>query len=167
MSEKNELVVVNSTSLISNLTNNQLVGRADAFRQFKEFIKTEMVDGVDYGVIPSMNKPCLFKAGGEKAQMLLGLTPEYKLLHREFISNQEKKDKVWNKDSRKYDIVETIRNYYAWEWSCELWHGDKKIGEGVGACNSEERKWDIHFAGVNLPQSVTCQPRGGFVFVVR
>lgn len=154
MSEKNEIVVVNSTALISNLTNNELNARADAFRQFKDFIRTELVDGIDFGQIPSVNKPCLFKAGGEKAQMLLGLTPEYKLLNRAFVPNQERKYKVWNKDARKYETVETIRNYYAWEWSCELWFGDKKVGEGVGACNSEERKWVSQYDRGESPDSL-------------
>lgn len=154
MSNGNEIVVVNSTSLITNLTNNDLLARADSFKQFKEFVKNDFVDGVDYGVIPSVKKPCLFKAGGEKAQMLLGLTPEYKLLNREFIANNVIKNKVWNSSSRTYDTVEQIRNYYSWEWSCELWYNDKKVGEGVGSCNSEERKYVSQYEKGETPDSL-------------
>jgi hypothetical protein len=33
--------------------------------------------------------------------------------------------------------------------------------------DSNKGEWDIQAAGGQLPKTVTCQPRGGFVFVVR
>lgn len=135
----NEMEVVNSSALIQSTTDS-LVAMSTAMQEFKDFIKNELVDGVDYGVIPN-TKACLFKPGGEKVQMFMGLTPQYKLLHREFIANQPKQNKVWNERQHTYEIVESIRNYYAWEFSCELYHGTVKVAEGVGMANSEEEKY--------------------------
>lgn len=154
MSQNGEIAIVNSTSLISNVQNQDLVSRAKSFNDFKDFIRAELKDGIDFGMIPKVDKPCLFKAGGEKTQMLLGLTPQYKLIHREFIPNQKHEYKAWNDTTRKYETKESIRNYYSWEWSCELWYGDVKVGEGVGACNSEERKYVSQYDKGESPNSL-------------
>lgn len=135
----NEMEVVNSSTLIQSTTDS-LMAMSTAMQEFKDFIKNELVDGIDYGVIPSA-KPCLFKSGGEKVQMFMGLTPQYKLLNRTFIPNQPKQDRVWNENNRRYEIKETVRNYYAWEFSCELYHGSVKVAEGVGMANTEEEKY--------------------------
>ena len=135
----NEMEVVNSSSLIQGTTGN-LTAMSTAMQEFKDFIKNELIDGIDYGVIPNA-KACLFKSGGEKVQMFMGLTPQYKLLNRSFIPNQVKQDRVWNEQNRKYEVKEIIRNYYAWEFSCELYHGDIKVAEGVGMANTEEEKY--------------------------
>lgn len=151
---ENEIAIVNSTSLIEQTTSNALIDKSKAFNEFKEFIKNDLKDGVDFGKIPSVEKPCLFKAGGEKIQLYLGLTPQYKLLHREFVPNQVRKDKVWNDVTKKYQEVETVRNYYCWEWSCELWHGSVKVAEGVGMGNTEEDKYVSQYKGAKTPDSL-------------
>lgn len=151
---ENEITIVNSTSLIEQTTSNALIDKSKAFNEFKEFIKNDLKDGVDFGKIPSVEKPCLFKAGGEKIQLYLGLTPQYKLLHREFVPNQVRKDKVWNDVTKKYQEVETVRNYYCWEWSCELWHGSVKVAEGVGMGNTEEDKYVSQYKGAKTPDSL-------------
>jgi hypothetical protein len=50
---------------------------------FLNAIKTTLVDGVDFGVIPSARrsstKPSLFKSGGEKVAVMLGLTPIFRM----------------------------------------------------------------------------------------
>lgn len=151
---ENEITIVNSTSLIEQTTSNALIEKSKAFNEFKEFLKNDLKDGVDFGKIPSVEKPCLFKAGGEKIQLYLGLTPQYKLLHREFVPNQVRKDKVWNDVTKKYQEVETVRNYYCWEWSCELWHGSIKVAEGVGMGNTEEDKYVSQYKGAKTPDSL-------------
>ena len=151
---ENEITIVNSTSLIEQTTSNALIEKSKAFNEFKEFLKNDLKDGVDFGKIPSVEKPCLFKAGGEKIQLYLGLTPQYKLLHREFVPNQVRKDKVWNDVTKKYQEVETVRNYYCWEWSCELWHGSVKVAEGVGMGNTEENKYVSQYKGAKTPDSL-------------
>lgn len=133
--------IVNSTSLITTLSTNTIQDRADALKKFKEFIKTDFVDGVDFGLIPSTDKPTLFKAGYEKIEFYLGLSPQYRLINREFVPNQEIKQKVWNNETKRFDVVEAIRNFYSWEFACDLYSGDTKVAEGVGCANTEERKY--------------------------
>lgn len=154
MNVENELEIINSTALIANFSNNELIDRAKSFQGFKDFLKEELKDGIDFGQIPNVDKPCLFKAGGEKIQLLMGLTPQYKLLNREFLQNQNITYKTWNEDMKKYDYASGIRNYYSWEWSCELWFGNKKVAEGVGAGNSEERKFVSQYKKSETPSSL-------------
>jgi len=59
----NEIVIVNSTSIISNLQTTEISNRADNLKKFKDFIKNDFVDGVDFGLIPNTDKPCLLKPG--------------------------------------------------------------------------------------------------------
>lgn len=134
-------IIVNSSSLIEQTVGEKLSVMAKNIDEFKEFIKGQLIDGVDFGLLPSVDKPCLLKSGGEKIQLFMGLTPQYKLLNRTFIPNQQKIDKVYNEETRKYDLVEVVRNYYAWEFSCELYHGEIKVAEGVGMANTEEDKY--------------------------
>ena len=138
--------LVNSTALITSLPTGLIQHRADALRAFKDFIKTDFIDGVDYGLIPSTDKPTLFKAGYEKIQFYLGLSPQYRLINREFVPNQEIKQKVWNNETKQYDVVEMIRNFYSWEWACDLYSGNTKVAEGVGCANTEERKYVIQYS---------------------
>lgn len=151
---KNEIVVVNSTSIISELNANAYEVRNTGLETFKGFVKSILVDGVDFGQIPNVDKPCLLKPGFEKIQFLLGLTPQYKLMNREFLPNQSKKDKVYNDKTKSYDIVETIRTYYAWEFSCELYRGDIKVAEGVGCANTEEKKYVAQYKKNETPDSL-------------
>lgn len=132
----------NSTMLISNFVTDDCASvLSKNLEEFKNFIKNELVDGIDFGIIPTVDKPCLFKSGGEKVQIYLGLSPRYILLNREFISGLKTKNSDWDENARKYIYTDVIRNYYAWEWACELWYGDVKVAEGVGMANTEEDKF--------------------------
>lgn len=136
----NELEIVNSSMLIQGVSAS-LETMSTAMQEFKDFMKNAMVDGVDYGVLPNTQKACLFKAGAEKIQMYLGLTPQYKVIGRECVPNMSSLKKAWDDNSHSYKTVETIRNYYSWEFSCELYHGTVKVAEGVGMANTEEEKY--------------------------
>lgn len=151
----NEIVVVNSTSLVANLNTEVYTQRHNDLQSFKDFIKANFVDGVDFGLIPNTDKPCLFKPGFEKIQFFLGLTPQYKLLNRVFTPNQEKKYKKWNDKTKSYDVVEVIRNFYSWEFSCELYHGNIKVAEGVGCANTEEKKYVSQYEKSETPDSLS------------
>lgn len=152
--EKMEVQCVNGTSIISNLQTNTVSDRAQKLKAFKEFISNDFVDGVDFGMLPNTDKPCLLKPGFEKIQFYLGLSPRYKLLNREFRVNQEKKYKEYNEVSKKYETTEVIRNFYSWEWSCELYHGDIKVAEGVGCANTEEKKYVSQYKKSETPDSL-------------
>lgn len=152
--EKMEIQVANGTSIIANLQENTMCSRAENLRKFKDFIKRDFVDGVDFGQIPGTDKPCLLKPGFEKIQFYLGLTPQYRLLNRECRPNQSKQYKRYNEKTKKYEIVEAIRNYYAWEWACELYFNGVKVAEGVGCANTEEKKYVGQYEKSETPDSL-------------
>ena len=151
---KMEIEPINSTSIITSLQQSTIATRATDLKSFKEFIKNDFVDGVDFGLIPGTDKPTLFKPGFEKIQFYLGLTPVYRLLSRQFTPNQAKQYKKYNEKTKSYEIVETIRNYYSWEWACELYHGNTKVAEGVGCANTEEKKYVSQYETKETPDSL-------------
>lgn len=125
-----EIVVVSASSLIDSAFNNNIAQMANKINSFTTAVKSMLIDGVDYGMIPGVDKPCLFKAGAEKIQYLLGLTPQYTLLDRCY-EPMEKNDKgEVTKDS-----------YYRYEFMCSLYRGDIKVAEGVGTANTREKKY--------------------------
>ena len=139
--ESREIAIVNSTELVAGVNESTLESRAQDLKTFKDFLKNDLVDGIDFGKIPNVDKPCLFKAGFEKIQFYLGLSPRYTLIHREFtkVSVDEK----------------TTRNFYSWEWSCALYYGETKVAEGVGCANTEERKYAYQYnSGKSTPDTL-------------
>src|SRR5215472_8822593 len=46
-------------------------------KEFQEFVKGYMIEGEDYGKIPGVSKPSLFKPGAEKLCELYGLADTY------------------------------------------------------------------------------------------
>lgn len=156
----NAIIQVNPAELLQTETGGY-IQVADRMDKFKEFLKDKLIDGVDYGIIPvgknSKTPPpkSLFKPGAEKIQMYLGLTPMYRLLCRSFIENRNVVDKVWNEDLRKYERVENCRNYYSWEWACDLYYNGVKVSEGVGMANTEEDKYTKQYANGKTPDSLS------------
>ena len=106
----NELQIYNSTNLINATTTDMLNERATQFTELKEFLKIQLKDGIDFGEIPNTNKPSLFKAGGEKIQMLLGITPIYKLLNRNF-EKIDIESIEWSEETKKRETVISHRNF--------------------------------------------------------
>lgn len=88
----------------------------------QEFIKNHMKKGEDYGEIPGITKPTLLKSGAEKLCDVYGFS---KLV--------EVKNRVedWEKGFFHYEVEVSLIN--------------KKTGlieaQGVGSCNSKERKY--------------------------
>lgn len=88
----------------------------------QNFVKEMMIPNIDYGVIPSCNKPTLFKAGAEKLCDIFGFSKQLEILNR---------IEDWEKGIFNYEVKVILIN--------------KKTGiieaEGIGACNSKERKY--------------------------
>ena len=92
-------------------------------RLLGDFVREQMVEGEDYGVIPGIaSKPTLFKAGAEKLNAIFGLAPLVELTNRV---------EDWDGGFLSYEVKVTLVN--------------KRTGnveaEGVGLCNSRERKY--------------------------
>lgn len=86
------------------------------------FVKEMMIPGVDYGIIPGCPKPSLLKSGAEKLCDIYGFS---KLIA---VSNRIED---WSEGFFSYEVKATLIN--------------KRTGlveaEGVGCCNSRERKY--------------------------
>lgn len=101
----------------AELTVDELVAQVELIQ---EAMKRVMRDGEHYGVIPGTQKPTLLKPGAEKLTRLFQLAPEY-----------EEAGSVHQK------------GFIAYRIRCVLTHipSGRKVGEGMGSCNSRERKY--------------------------
>ncbi len=90
--------------------------------QVKEFVKSQMVDGEDYGKIPGVDKPSLLKPGAEKLCNIFGFA-----IRVEQVSKVED----WDKPMFNYEYRAIVVN--------------KRTGldeaECIGSCNSKESKY--------------------------
>lgn len=92
-----------------------------------EFTKSIMVKDVDYGVIPGTgNKPTLLKPGAEKLSTFFGLSPRYELIDRHL---------DWSGADHNGEP------FFYLQYKCQLFYGDRLAGEGIGSCNSWEKKY--------------------------
>ncbi|WP_297456217.1 hypothetical protein [Persephonella sp.] len=94
---------------------------------FKQFIQSQMVEGVDYGYItnkegkPISDKPTLFKSGAEKLAMLFSFSPMYEV----------DKYEDWDKGIFRYEVKCSLISRKTGE----------VIAEGHGIAHSKERKY--------------------------
>jgi len=84
-------------------------------------IQKTLKEGHDYGVIPGTgNKPTLLKPGAEKILMLMGVTSEYQLVER---------------------VQDYEQGFFAFTVKCVLSKNGQVITEGLGHCNTLEKKY--------------------------
>ncbi len=88
----------------------------------QEFVRTMMVEGQDYGIVPGSRKPSLLKPGAEKLCDLFGFSKIVTILSR--VEN-------WDAPFLHYEVKVTLIH--------------KSTGaieaEGIGSCNSKEKKF--------------------------
>lgn len=103
-----------------------------------DFTKRIMVDGTDFGTIPGAgNKPTLLKPGAEKLTTFFGLSPR-------FVTEE----KVMDWTGREHDG----EPFFHIQYRCQLFRGDMLVGEGLGSCNSWERKYRFRSGGRVCPE---------------
>jgi hypothetical protein len=98
-----------------------IASTAQHYRTMVEFVKVQMVENIDYGVIPGTKKPTLLKAGAEKLCRLFSLRPSYELIH--FVT----------------DFDKPLFHYH---YRCTLVRSGEMVGQGDGSCNSLENKYE-------------------------
>jgi len=92
-----------------------------------EFTREMMVDGRDYGKIPGTgDKPTLLKPGAEKLASLFGLSPLFEIIEREM---------DWTGEQHGGEP------FFYLQYRCTLTRGELVAGQGVGSCNSWEKKY--------------------------
>ena len=107
-------------SVIDSIDTNMIERTMKKIHDFQEVIQRTLKPGHDFGIIPGADKPSLLKPGSEKINMLMGITSEYEIM-----------DKI-----EDYD-----KGFFAYNIKCVLSKNGYKIVEGVGNCNSREKKW--------------------------
>lgn len=132
--------VVSAEDFLPMLSVEQAINRKT---QINEYIKGVMVEGEDYGYMPGDNrkekKRVLLKPGAEKLCSIFGLSPRYVV---------ETQIEDWTgKDHGNEPLF-----YY--QYRCQLWRGDKFLGEGIGSANSWEQKHRYRWVKeVDVPSS--------------
>lgn len=122
MSDKNE-IVISGEFLAPAVTVNDAL---QAYQAKKDLIEKIMRSGVDFGLIPGANKPCLLKAGAEKATSFFGLSARFS----DVVS-------VEDFTGRDHDG----EPFFFYRRACELWRSERLIGRAEGSCNSWEKKY--------------------------
>ena len=123
MTTEKGLATTRGTAIVTGFTlpdEETLKSQIEAINRFQELVHRFLIDGQDYGVIPGVSKPGLFKPGAEKITKLLSLADTYEII-----------DKVedWTKPLFRYMVKCTL-----------TWHGEV-VSEGMGECNSMEAKY--------------------------
>ena len=96
------------------------------YNSFKEFVSKVLEKGRDYGEIPGTSKPTLLKPGAEKLGAFFGLRPIFAL--------QDSVNDWTGKDHNG-------EPFFFREYKCQLFRNGELVGEGVGSCNSWEKKY--------------------------
>jgi hypothetical protein len=100
--------------------------------EFQKLVKTNLQEGKDFGTIPGTSKPTLYKPGAEKILMLMGL-------------------------QSTYEIIDSTRNweegFFQYQVRCTLKKNEVVITQGLGACNSREKKYERQ-SGFNIDNTI-------------
>lgn len=96
------------------------------YTAFKEFVSKVLEKDRDYGEIPGTNKPTLLKPGAEKLSTFFGIRPV-------FVIQESVND--WTGKEHGGEA------FFFREYKCQGYRNGELVGEGVGSCNSWEKKY--------------------------
>lgn len=109
-----------SLSLIENIDIHKAKSTMYKIQSFQSIVQKNLRQNHDYGIIPGTPKPTLLKPGAEKILMLMGITSRYEVIER---------------------VQDYREGFFAFSVKCVLEKGGITITEGLGHCNSKERKY--------------------------
>lgn len=110
----------NGLLLINTIDNQGVLSTLKKISEFQALMQATLKPGHDYDTIPGTNKPTLLKPGAEKIGMMFGINPDYEFL----------------------DKVEDYQNdFFAYNIKCTLYRNGQPVAQGVGSCNSKEKKY--------------------------
>jgi ssDNA-binding Zn-finger/Zn-ribbon topoisomerase 1 len=90
----------------------------------------------DYGRVPGTTKDTLFKPGAEKLTNFFGLSPTFDVIESEL---------DWTGQNHGGEA------FFYYQYRCTLYHAGVAVGQGVGSCNSWEKKYRYRKAGHVCP----------------
>lgn len=121
----NQMIVQQETNpmmIIDGIKLDRVQQSMSKIQQFQKVIQNTLVEGHDYGAaFYGAAKPSLLKPGAEKILMLLGLSSEYEIIEK---------------------IQDYDEGFFAYTVRCVLKKNGMIITEGLGHCNSKEKKYE-------------------------
>ena len=119
-----ELAVSNTSTFIVPVAD---IGAALArYNAFAEFVSKILKEKQDFREIPGTNKPTLLKPGAEKLSAFFGIRPVF--IIQESVNDWTGKDHGGEA-------------FFFREYKCQGYRNGELVGEGVGSCNSWEKKY--------------------------
>lgn len=119
---------INALSIIEGNDINTVSETLRKIASFQAVVQKTLKVDKDFGTVKGISKPFLFKAGAEKINMLMQVSPEYDFLERTI----DFKEGFFN-----YEIKCTlVRNLIQDGVLIKL-----PVAQGVGSCNSKEKKY--------------------------
>ena len=109
-----------SLAIIDTVEIQQVQATMNKISQFQQVIQKTLHQGHDFGIIPGTDKPTLLKPGAEKILMMMGLRSEFEIVD----------------SARDFE-----KGFFQYQVRCKLLKGDMVITEGLGACNTREKKY--------------------------
>jgi hypothetical protein len=107
-------------------------------RAIVDFTREILVSGTDYGLIPGAgSKPTLLKPGAEKLSTFFGLSPQFELVEKEL---------DWTGERHGGEP------FFYYQYRCSLFQDDSLAGQGLGSCNSWEKKYRYRNASRHCPR---------------
>ncbi|MFL9456019.1 MULTISPECIES: hypothetical protein [Nostocales] len=130
-----QIIQVASVEIVPSPQNSKIEQAKSHYQVIVDFIKSVMKEGTDFGVVPGVSKPSLLKPGAEKLAQLFNLRPEFQIL--ESVSD-------WS--GKEHGLEEPV---FFYRYKCVLFYPrfpkdgeiSKPVGEGIGSCNSLEKKY--------------------------
>jgi len=110
----------NNLAIIDTVEIQQVQATMNKISQFQQVIQKTLHQGHDFGIIPGTDKPTLLKPGAEKILMMMGLQSEFEIVD----------------STRDFE-----KGFFQYQVRCKLFKGDMLITEGLGSCNTRERKY--------------------------
>lgn len=120
---------INSGSIIEgfegDLSDEYLQKNSSYYRMLTSFIKHQMIDGIDYGILEKTEKYTLLKSGGEKLCKLLGLSVQFELMNH---------------------VTDFNIPFFHYHYRCNLLtriNGESiLVGQGEGNANLREKRYE-------------------------
>jgi len=109
-----------SLSIIDNVSIQQVQATMQKITQFQKVIQSTLHQNHDFGIVPGTDKPTLLKPGAEKILMMMGLRSEFEIVD----------------STRDFE-----KGFFQYQVRCKLYRGGMLITEGLGSCNTKERKY--------------------------
>ena len=107
-------------SIIESIDLKELESNMQKISSLHALIQNMLKKDYDYGIIPGTVKPTLLKPGAEKICMLFGLTPKYEMIQ---------------------NVENYKENFFSYSFKCSLIKNEILVAEGVGSCNSKEKRY--------------------------